>query len=288
MKNSGDDDSNSTDNDNLNVKMSEQQGSIKDLTTEKKQLIDERQMVKLSQAIRDREDVIQKREGAIRKREEQNQKRQEATREAEEATREAEEATREAEEATREAEEATREAEEATRETEEATRETEEATREAEEATREAEELKLTLGFIQKFDIFPINDFCPAKGCKPCLHDWIFFQKKCYLFYDEPAPWKTWEQSRRFCQDRRADLVVIDDLEEQEFVSKHVKSYFDIQWGYWLGLQQTNNTWTWVDGHVDTLGCANRLLGPDTAFETQLILILLILPLLVCVGKVCR
>ncbi|XP_014882953.1 NKG2-D type II integral membrane protein-like [Poecilia latipinna] len=125
-------------------------------------------------------------------------------------------------------------------------------------------------------------------GCKPCLHDWIFFQKKCYLFYDEPAPWKTWEQSRRFCQDRRADLVVIDDLEEQEFVSKHVKSYFDIQWGYWLGLQQTNNTWTWVDGHVDTLGCANRLLGPDTAFETQLILILLILPLLVCVGKVCR
>ncbi|XP_016536427.1 low affinity immunoglobulin epsilon Fc receptor-like [Poecilia formosa] len=350
MKNSGDDDSNSTDNDNreaeeerselsnsrlflgclwissilvagsivyMNVKMSEQQGSIKDLTTEKKQLIDERQMVKLSQAIRDREDVIQKREGAIRKREEQNQKRQEATREAEEATREAEEATREAEEATREAEEATREAEEATREaeeatregeeatlkteeatqeteeatlkteeatlkteeatqeaeeatlkteeatqeTEEATQETEEATREAEEATlkteeatREAEELKLTLGFIQKFDIFPINDFCPAKGCKPCLHDWILFQKKCYLFYDEPAPWKTWEQSRRFCQDRRADLVVINDLEEQEFVSKHVKSYFDIQWGYWLGLQQTNNTWTWVDGHVDTLG----------------------------------
>ncbi|XP_014835342.1 PREDICTED: C-type lectin domain family 4 member M-like, partial [Poecilia mexicana] len=128
------------------------------------------------------------------------------------------------------------------------------ATLKTEEATREAEELKLTLGFIQKFDIFPINDFCPAKRCKPCLHDWILFQKKCYLFYDEPAPWKTWEQSRRFCQDRRADLVVINDLEEQEFVSKHVKSYFDIQWGYWLGLQQTNNTWTWVDGRVDTLG----------------------------------
>uniref|UniRef100_A0A096MAL2 C-type lectin domain-containing protein n=1 Tax=Poecilia formosa TaxID=48698 RepID=A0A096MAL2_POEFO len=131
----------------VNVKMSEQQGSIKDLTTEKKQLIDERQMVK----------------GRERRR---------------------------------------------------------------------------------------LMD----PGCKPCLHDWILFQKKCYLFYDEPAPWKTWEQSRRFCQDRRADLVVINDLEEQEFVSKHVKSYFDIQWGYWLGLQQTNNTWTWVDGHVDTLG----------------------------------
>uniref|UniRef100_A0A096MBP3 C-type lectin domain-containing protein n=1 Tax=Poecilia formosa TaxID=48698 RepID=A0A096MBP3_POEFO len=139
-------------------------------------------------------------------------------------------------------EEATLKTEEATQETEEATLKTEEATLKTEEATQEAEEATL------KFDIFPINDFCPAKGCKPCLHDWILFQKKCYLFYDEPAPWKTWEQSRRFCQDRRADLVVINDLEEQEFVSKHVKSYFDIQWGYWLGLQQTNNTWTWVDG----------------------------------------
>uniref|UniRef100_A0A3P9PT74 C-type lectin domain-containing protein n=1 Tax=Poecilia reticulata TaxID=8081 RepID=A0A3P9PT74_POERE len=91
-----------------------------------------------------------------------------------------------------------------------------------------------------------------SSRCKPCLHDWIFFQKKCYLFYDEPAPWKTWEQSRRFCQDRRADLVVIDDLED-----KHVKSYFEIQWGYWLGLQQTNNSWTWVDG-LNILSCKHN------------------------------
>uniref|UniRef100_A0A3B5LJR3 C-type lectin domain-containing protein n=1 Tax=Xiphophorus couchianus TaxID=32473 RepID=A0A3B5LJR3_9TELE len=67
-----------------------------------------------------------------------------------------------------------------------------------------------------------------------------------FLFYWS-APWKTWEQSRRFCQDRRADLVVIDDLQEQ--VKSNATS-----WGYWLGLQQTNNTWTWVDGRVDTLG----------------------------------
>uniref|UniRef100_A0A3B3Z239 C-type lectin domain-containing protein n=1 Tax=Poecilia mexicana TaxID=48701 RepID=A0A3B3Z239_9TELE len=60
-----------------------------------------------------------------------------------------------------------------------------------------------------------LSPFLMGPGCKPCLQDWILFKKKCYLFYNEPAPWKTWEQSRRFCQDRRADLVVIDDLEEQ-------------------------------------------------------------------------
>uniref|UniRef100_A0A3B3VCG2 C-type lectin domain-containing protein n=1 Tax=Poecilia latipinna TaxID=48699 RepID=A0A3B3VCG2_9TELE len=88
--------------------------------------------------------------------------------------------------------------------------------------------------------------FLMGPGCKPCLQDWIIFKKKCYLFYDEPAPWKTWEQSRRFCQDRRADLVVIDDLEEQEFVNKHINH--DKHNGYWMGLQHLNSKWTWVDG----------------------------------------
>uniref|UniRef100_A0A3B3V4Z3 C-type lectin domain-containing protein n=1 Tax=Poecilia latipinna TaxID=48699 RepID=A0A3B3V4Z3_9TELE len=167
------------------------------------------------------------------------------------------------------------------------------------------------------FDIFPINDFCPAKGdyiyrlplkiwiiylifiyfflliiftkvslsdlfhrlmdpgCKPCLHDWIFFQKKCYLFYDEPAPWKTWEQSRRFCQDRRADLVVIDDLEEQ-FLEKRA-----LKWGYWLGLQQTNNTWTWVDGHKSCTIPFKALLKTQckTVKKQQLVQI--------CLGYIC-
>ncbi|XP_043974311.1 uncharacterized protein LOC122831856 isoform X2 [Gambusia affinis] len=92
------------------------------------------------------------------------------------------------------------------------------------------------------------------KGCYMCLDDWILYKDKWYLFYDKPAPWMTWEQSRRFCQDRGADLVVIDDLQEQEFVSKHIKYYHSKHNGYWIGLQQVNNTWTWVDGRVDTLG----------------------------------
>uniref|UniRef100_A0A3B3Y481 C-type lectin domain-containing protein n=1 Tax=Poecilia mexicana TaxID=48701 RepID=A0A3B3Y481_9TELE len=122
------------------------------------------------------------------------------------------------------------------------------------ELSRERDDLNKTLGFILKFDNFPVKDYCSDEGCEPCRTDWILFQEKCYLFYDKPSPWKSWTQSRTFCQDKHADLVVIDDLEEQKFVSNHTKYYYDIHHGYWMGLQHVNNTWTWVDGHADTLG----------------------------------
>uniref|UniRef100_A0A3B5LFF5 C-type lectin domain-containing protein n=1 Tax=Xiphophorus couchianus TaxID=32473 RepID=A0A3B5LFF5_9TELE len=50
--------------------------------------------------------------------------------------------------------------------------------------------------------------------CKACQKNWILFQKKCYFFYS-PHPWLTWSKSRDFCQDKHADLVVIDDQKEQ-------------------------------------------------------------------------
>ncbi|XP_027868960.1 CD209 antigen-like protein E isoform X1 [Xiphophorus couchianus] len=92
------------------------------------------------------------------------------------------------------------------------------------------------------------------KECGPCPDDWILFNQKCYMFYDEAAPWKTWEESRRFCQDRGADLLAIGDLAEQKFINKHIKYYQSEYHGYWIGLQHVNNTWTWVDGRRDTLG----------------------------------
>lgn len=51
--------------------------------------------------------------------------------------------------------------------------------------------------------------------CQPCKANWIEFHNKCYLFYEENAPWKTWHGSRQHCQERNADLVVIDTLREQ-------------------------------------------------------------------------
>ncbi|XP_059195844.1 killer cell lectin-like receptor subfamily F member 1 [Centropristis striata] len=127
--------------------------------------------------------------------------------------------------------------------------------REAKELSRVTENLNWTLGVILKFNTFPVNDYCPDKKCQPCQEGWIQFQEKCYLFYNEKAPWKTWQESRTYCQKTTADLVVIDSLHEQEFISNHTEYYYDNFHGFWLGLLETkDNIWVWVDGRNDTLG----------------------------------
>ncbi|XP_067366812.1 C-type lectin domain family 2 member B-like [Channa argus] len=119
----------------------------------------------------------------------------------------------------------------------------------------ERDNLTRMLGIIIKFDTFPVKVYCPQKKCQPCPTGWIQFQQKCYLFYDKDPPWKTWQQSQEICQNTAADLVVIDNLQEQEFVSNNTKYYYDKDHGYWLGLNQTaGKKWVWVDGHNDTLG----------------------------------
>ncbi|XP_074508864.1 C-type lectin domain family 12 member B-like [Sebastes fasciatus] len=125
----------------------------------------------------------------------------------------------------------------------------------AENLSRVAENLNRTLEFILTFDTFPVNEYCPEKKCQPCPKEWILFKEKCYLFYEENAPWKTREDSRKFCQSKKADLVVIDNLQEQEFISNYTKSYHDMNHGYWIGLEKINDKyWVWVDGRNDTLG----------------------------------
>ncbi|XP_008428919.1 CD209 antigen-like protein E isoform X2 [Poecilia reticulata] len=92
------------------------------------------------------------------------------------------------------------------------------------------------------------------KKCGPCPDHWMHYMQKCYLFYEEPDPWKTWEESQTFCQDRLGRLVVIGNLEEQTFVGKNIKYYKSEHHGYWIGLQNVNNTWSWINGRADSLG----------------------------------
>ncbi|XP_022054848.2 struthiocalcin-1-like [Acanthochromis polyacanthus] len=118
--------------------------------------------------------------------------------------------------------------------------------------SRDRHDLNYTLGVILNFSSFPVTEYCPDKKCQPCRSDWILFQEKCYLFYEED-PWKTWEESRKYCRSKTADLVVINGLQEQEFISNHTNSYYDDSHGYWIGLYEKNGTWVWVDGRNDTL-----------------------------------
>ncbi|XP_018555383.1 C-type lectin domain family 4 member A isoform X1 [Lates calcarifer] len=123
-----------------------------------------------------------------------------------------------------------------------------------EELSRVRDDLNWTLNVILKFNTFPVNEYCPEKKCQPCQKGWILFQEKCYLFYYKKSPWMTWKKSREYCQNTGADLVVIDNLQEQEFISNHTKYYYDKFHGYWMGLQQTaDKNWFWVDGRNDTL-----------------------------------
>ncbi|XP_047455190.1 C-type lectin domain family 4 member G-like [Mugil cephalus] len=120
-----------------------------------------------------------------------------------------------------------------------------------EELMRDRDDLNYTLRAILKYDSFPVSAFCSGpmvSDCNPCQSGWLLFQDKCYLFYNQDAPWKTWQQSRMICREKFADLVIIDSPGEQRFISDHTEYYYDKYLGYWIGLKESNNTWVWVDG----------------------------------------
>nr|XP_033479012.1 CD209 antigen-like [Epinephelus lanceolatus] len=69
---------------------------------------------------------------------------------------------------------------------------------------------------------------------------WMYFRGS---FYHISSDQKTWQESRRDCQQKDADLVIINSKEEQDF-TRQFKKYM------WIGLTdlQTEGTWKWVDG----------------------------------------
>ncbi|KAM4550828.1 uncharacterized protein V3H82_019887 isoform 1-T1 [Fundulus diaphanus] len=88
-----------------------------------------------------------------------------------------------------------------------------------------------------------------VKG-KWCPDGWARFGCSCYCKYKET---KLWTESRKHCQDRGADLVIIDSPDEQDFVKKLNKNGES-----WIGLQSVwtvmtrTYEWRWVDGSAVT------------------------------------
>ncbi|XP_029132847.2 CD209 antigen-like protein E [Labrus bergylta] len=74
-----------------------------------------------------------------------------------------------------------------------------------------------------------------------CTEGWKFFRRSCYLFSTQA---KTWEESRQDCRNRGADLVIVDSIEEQEFITDNIEDY------NWIGLSDSDNEsiWKWTDG----------------------------------------
>ncbi|XP_075759110.1 CD209 antigen-like protein C isoform X2 [Pelodiscus sinensis] len=79
-------------------------------------------------------------------------------------------------------------------------------------------------------------------SCSFCPYQWISNNRSCY-FFSQTA--QSWNQSRKECQKEQADLVVIVDREEQDFLAKK-QNWVE----YWIGLTDAKQEalWTWVDG----------------------------------------
>ncbi|XP_047460875.1 CD209 antigen-like protein A [Mugil cephalus] len=81
--------------------------------------------------------------------------------------------------------------------------------------------------------------------------EWKRFRCSCYYISTEM---KTWTDSREDCQKRGADLVIINNKEEQEYVSK-INEHGDS----WIGLESVKTkdwgrtwSWTWLDRSTPT------------------------------------
>ncbi|XP_026215287.1 CD209 antigen-like protein 2 isoform X2 [Anabas testudineus] len=67
---------------------------------------------------------------------------------------------------------------------------------------------------------------------------WVYLHPSFYYISNEE---KSWQDSRNYCQQNGADLIIINSLKEQLFTGLFYKVA-------WIGLTKTDDTWEWVDG----------------------------------------
>uniref|UniRef100_A0A8C1T489 C-type lectin domain-containing protein n=1 Tax=Cyprinus carpio TaxID=7962 RepID=A0A8C1T489_CYPCA len=83
------------------------------------------------------------------------------------------------------------------------------------------------------------------------IDGWKYYQSSLYFISSEI---KNWTESRRYCTERAADLIIINNTEEQ--VCDFVKNISGISDRFWIGLTdiEVEGRWKWVDGSNITSG----------------------------------
>ncbi|XP_048107134.1 asialoglycoprotein receptor 2-like isoform X2 [Alosa alosa] len=93
---------------------------------------------------------------------------------------------------------------------------------------------------------------------------WIFFASSLYYLSTER---RSWDEARKDCIYRGPTLVIINNRDEQEFLTK-------IQNDYWIGLMEKDGVWKWVDGKALTdgfwdKGQPNNYVGEEDCAEIR-------------------
>ncbi|XP_068422467.1 asialoglycoprotein receptor-like 1 [Clinocottus analis] len=81
----------------------------------------------------------------------------------------------------------------------------------------------------------------PVRGT--CREGWMSFQKSCYVLSSTTM---TWSQAEEQCRKHGGHLVVLNNVEELDYISKVV----NIKYNHWIGLVEREHEghWSWVDG----------------------------------------
>ncbi|XP_055008085.1 CD209 antigen-like protein E [Boleophthalmus pectinirostris] len=71
---------------------------------------------------------------------------------------------------------------------------------------------------------------------------WVYFQGSVYL----GSTTRSWQESRKYCQKRGADLIIINSDQEQKFVHSLFPN------NRWIGLSdlEEEGVWKWLDGSL--------------------------------------
>ncbi|XP_074484216.1 C-type lectin domain family 4 member M-like isoform X2 [Sebastes fasciatus] len=127
------------------------------------------------------------------------------------------------------------------------------------------------VGDYQQFPKPEPEDAASEKTPKPgeteeerCPQGWLMFGSSCYNISSERNR-LSWDDSRRVCRQRGADLVIINSRQEQAFLTG-----FTMQ--AWVGMtdREEEGTWVWVDGTpVNKDGLIWAPGQPDDAFDGE-------------------
>uniref|UniRef100_A0A8C6UK73 Asialoglycoprotein receptor-like 1 n=1 Tax=Neogobius melanostomus TaxID=47308 RepID=A0A8C6UK73_9GOBI len=86
-----------------------------------------------------------------------------------------------------------------------------------------------------------LTKITPVRG--KCREEWVSYENSCYFLSTTKA---NWSAAETHCQNHQGHLLVINNVEELDYISKIAI----LMENYWIGLVERQNEghWSWVDG----------------------------------------